>query len=110
MKRVSKLAVVIALAVLGVGIAAAQSSGAEKGAQVFKTKCAMCHGQDGKGQTAMGKANNLKDLASSDVQNVHDSELKNIIENGKGKMPAYKGKLTDEQVEQVVAYIRTLKK
>lgn len=110
MNRVSKLAVVIALAVLGAGIATAQSSGSDKGAQVFKTKCAMCHGQDGKGQTAMGKANHLKDLASSDVQSVHDSDLKNIIENGKGKMPAYKGKLTDEQVEQVVAYLRTLKK
>lgn len=80
-----------------------------KGADVYKGKCAMCHGPDGKGQTAMGKNMKLRDLGSSDVQNIHDSELKTLIENGKNKMPAYKGKLTDKQIEDVIQYVRSLK-
>ena len=80
------------------------------GAALYKAKCAMCHGAEGKGDNAMGKNLKLKDLASDDVQNVHDSEMKTLIENGKGKMPAFKGKLNDKQVGDVIQFIRTLKK
>lgn len=80
------------------------------GATLFKAKCAMCHGADGKGDTAMGKNLKLKDFASDDVQNVHDSELKTLIENGKSKMPAFKGKLSDKQLGDVIQFVRTLKK
>lgn len=90
-------------------LACTLSFAAESGESVYKAKCASCHGADGKGQTPMGKRLNLKDLASSDVQNKHDSELKLLIQDGKGKMPAYKGKLTDEQIESLVTYIRSLK-
>lgn len=90
-------------------IACTLSFAAESGESVYKTKCASCHGVDGKGQTAIGKRLNIKDLASKDVQDKHDSELKLLIEDGKGKMPAYKGKLTDEQIENLVTYIRSLK-
>lgn len=110
MKTVSRVLVLMALMAVAAGMALAQQSSAQKGQATFDAKCAMCHGKDGKGQTAMGKANNLKDLGSGEVQNMKDSELQNLIESGKGKMPAYKGKLNDEQLEQVVAYIRTFKK
>jgi mono/diheme cytochrome c family protein len=83
---------------------------AVKGADVYKAKCASCHGADGKGETTMGKTLKVKDLASPEIQNQHDSELKTLLENGKGKMPAYKSKLTDEQIESLVQYIRVLKK
>jgi cytochrome c6 len=82
---------------------------AAKGADVYKAKCQMCHGADGKGQTPMGKSMKLKDLGSADVQNMKDSELKTLIENGKGKMPSYKGKLTNAEIEDVVQHIRTFK-
>jgi mono/diheme cytochrome c family protein len=82
----------------------------QAGAALFKAKCAMCHGADGKGDTAMGKNLKLKDFSSDDVQNVHDSEIKTLIENGKGKMPAFKGKLTDKQLGDVIQFVRTLKK
>ena len=83
---------------------------AAKGAEVYKTKCAACHGADGKGDTTMGKTFKLKDLASPDVQNLHDSELKTFLETGKGKMPGYKGKLTNQQIEDLIQHLRTLKK
>ncbi len=110
--RLSKgAATVFSICLVIAGLAQAQAtSSSQKGGEIYKGKCAMCHGADGTGQTVIGKADKIRDLTSSEVQSQHDSELKNIIENGKGKMPAYKGKLTDVQVEQVVAYIRTLKK
>lgn len=39
-----------------------------------------------------------------------DKELAATISGGKNKMPAYKGKLTDAQINEVVKHIRTLKK
>src|SRR5579862_129165 len=82
---------------------------ADGGADTFKGKCAMCHGADGKGATAMGKTLNLRDLGSAEVQSQSDADLTNIVTNGKGKMPKYDGKLTKDQITDVVKYVRTLK-
>jgi mono/diheme cytochrome c family protein len=72
----------------------------------FKTKCAGCHGADGKGKDAM----KTRDLSSADVQKQSDADLSGIIANGKPpKMPAYKS-MTPDQVKDMVAYIRSLKK
>ncbi len=83
---------------------------ADDGAALFKTKCAACHGPDGKGETGMGKTLKLRDLSSDDVQKQTDAQLTDIIANGKNKMPAYKGKITDDQIKQLVGYIRDLAK
>jgi mono/diheme cytochrome c family protein len=58
----------------------------------------------------MGKNLKLRDLGSADVQKQSDDELAAIITKGKEKMPAYDGKLTKDQIGEVVKYIRTLKK
>lgn len=58
----------------------------------FRTKCAMCHGQDGAG-SAVGKRMNVPDLRSPAVQKLPDAELAQIISNGKGGMPAFKDSL-----------------
>ena len=76
----------------------------------YKAKCAACHGADGKGETTVGKANKIRDLGSADVQKQSDDEITGIIGNGKGKMPAYGKSLNPEQVKDLVAYIRSLKK
>lgn len=82
----------------------------DSGAALYKAKCAACHGADGKGETAMGKANKLRDLGSPDVQKLSDEELSGIITNGKNKMPAYGKSLKPEQVKDLVAFIRSLGK
>ncbi len=51
-----------------------------------------------------------KPLNGAEVQAMSDADLNAAITNGKGKMPAYKGKLTDAQISGLVKYIRTLKK
>jgi cytochrome c6 len=82
----------------------------DAGQKLYGSKCAACHGPDGKGQTAVGKLNKLRDLASSDVQKQSDEELTTIITGGKGKMPAYGKSLKPEQIKSLVEYVRTLKK
>ena len=80
------------------------------GEALYKAKCAACHWADGKGETTVGKANKVRDLGSADVQKQSDDELSGIISNGKGKMPAYSKSLKAEQIKDLVAYIRSLKK
>ena len=77
---------------------------------LYKTKCAACHGADGKGDTAIGKTNKIRDLSSADVQQQSDADLTTIITTGKSKMPAYGKSLKPDQVKDLVAYIRTLAK
>src|ERR1700685_1746561 len=77
---------------------------------LFKTKCAGCHGGDGSGSTSVGKSLKLRDLGSADVQKQTDAELSAIITNGKSPMPAYKGKITDAQIQDLVTYVRGLAK
>src|SRR5690348_13188379 len=78
-------------------------SHAQSGAALFKAKCAPCHGPDGKGATSMGKVLKVRDLSSADVQKQSDAELTAMIENGKGKMPAYKGKLSSSDIKELVS-------
>jgi mono/diheme cytochrome c family protein len=80
------------------------------GADLYKAKCAACHGADAKGDTAMGKKMGVKDFSSADVQGKSDADLNGIITNGKAPMPGYKGKLTDAQIDSLLKYIRSLKK
>jgi len=84
-------------------------SPAQSGGDTFKAKCAMCHGADGKADNAMGKTMKIRDLGSADVQSQSDADLQGIITNGKGRMPKYDGKLTKDQISDVVKFIRTLK-
>ena len=103
-------ALLTAILIVVVAVSGSTPLAAQDGPTLFKTKCAMCHGADGKGETPMGKKLNIRDLGSPDVQKQTDAELTTIISKGKGKMPASEGKLTAEQIGQVLAHIRELGK
>jgi len=75
----------------------------------YKAKCAMCHGPDGKGETATGKMVKVRDFSSEEVQKMSDADLTSVISSGKGKMPRYKT-LSADQVKDLVAYIRAFGK
>ncbi|MGA3211649.1 MAG: cytochrome c [Terriglobales bacterium] len=107
MKLVSKKTVVFAL--LLSGLLSATSLLADDAAGTYKAKCAMCHGADGKG-SPMGQKMGVHDFTSADTQKMSDADLSAAITNGKNKMPAYKDKLTPDDVKGLVAYIRTLGK
>jgi mono/diheme cytochrome c family protein len=91
-------------------VAAGPSRGQGAGETLFKAKCVMCHGSDGKAEVPMGKKLNVPSLVSSDVQKQSDAQLMDAVTKGKNKMPAYDGKLTKEQIAQLVAYVRELGK
>jgi cytochrome c6 len=85
-------------------------AGAQDAGALYKTKCAACHGADGKGDTAVGKTNKIRDLSSAEVQQQSDADLTTVITSGKGKMPAYGKSLKLDQVKDLVTFIRSLAK
>ena len=97
---------IICLAASSISAAFAQSSGAD----TYKVKCQMCHGPDGLGNTPAGKAAKIVSFKDPSVVNASDADLIAIVKNGKNKMPPFKDKLTDDQIESVITYIRTLQK
>ena len=78
--------------------------------------CAKCHGEDGKGQTTMGKKAGAKDYTDAKVQEgiKDDAAFKAIKEgltqDGKKKMTPYNEKLSDDEIKALVAHIRSFKK
>jgi len=100
------LLILLACGVMAIGSASAV---AQDAAATYKGKCAMCHGADGKGSPT-GLKMGAHDFTSDDVQKQTDAQLTQIIAKGKGKMPAYDGKLKDTEITGLVAYIRGLVK
>jgi mono/diheme cytochrome c family protein len=83
---------------------------AQGGAETYKAKCLMCHGADGLGNTPVGKSLKIVSFKDPSVVKSSNAALETIIKNGKNKMPAFAGKLSDAQIGEVVGYIRTLQK
>jgi mono/diheme cytochrome c family protein len=76
------------------------------GADTYKAKCQMCHAADGTASGPAGKAMNVPSFKASKLT---EAQMVAETKAGKGKMPAFAGKLTDAQITDVVAYIKTLK-
>jgi len=95
--------------VLVAGMALATTAAAQDAAELYRSKCQVCHGTDGKGDTAAGKKLGAKDFHSPEVASMSDAELFEITKQGKNKMPSYDKKLSDDQIKQLVKYIRTLR-
>ena len=83
---------------------------AQTGAATYTSKCQMCHSADGSGSTPAGKAMKAIPFSSPDLIKASDAQLIASTKNGKGKMPAFGAKLSDAEIKDVVAYIRTLQK
>jgi cytochrome c6 len=109
-KRHLREATMVLLLAAALGVLALPARAQTGGEALYKSKCAVCHGADAKGETTVGKANQVRDLGSADVQKQTDEQLAAIIGNGKGKMPAYAKSLKPEQIKDLVTYIRSLKK
>src|SRR5262249_42702091 len=81
------------------------------GNAVYASKCAVCHGKDGRG-TPNWRAKGQPDFTDATWQKSRtDAQLSEATKNGKGKyMPAFKSKLSDEEINAVVARIRAFGK
>lgn len=102
--------VAYAVAILFLLLANADICAKETAKSLYQTKCAMCHGADGKGDTPAGKAMKAHDFHSPEIVKMSDAELIAITTQGKGSMPGYGGKLSAPEIESLVAYIRILQK
>ncbi len=87
---------------------------AAKGKSIFQSKCVTCHGAEGKGDGPLGKK--LKppagDFTSAESKKKSEAELLEIIQNGKPKtsMVAWSKQLNESEIQDVLAYVLTLRK
>ncbi|HEY0431936.1 MAG TPA: cytochrome c [Pyrinomonadaceae bacterium] len=78
-------------------------------AESYAKHCASCHGRDGRAKTTKGKRTHSRNLADPEWQNrVSDERIFNSIMNGKGKMPDYSKKLSEQEIDALVIYVRSL--
>jgi cytochrome c6 len=98
--------VFVGLIACGTGRSQAQSGGEA----LFKGRCTVCHGPDGKAETPRAKQLGVADLTSTEVQSQSDGKLTNVITIGKNKMPSYDGRLNKDEIAELIAYIRELGK
>ncbi len=104
----------IIAACLAIGAA---SLGAAEVKENWEKHCASCHGKDGKGETKAGRKADVKNLTDATYQASFTDEqmFKQIKEgmkdkNGKEKMKAFGGTLSDDEIKVLLAFVRGLKK
>jgi mono/diheme cytochrome c family protein len=100
----------ISAALLAASLRGQDPAKESEGAPIFYAQCAGCHGRDGRAQTEMGKKVKAADLTGEAVQHLSDSQLSKAVKGGKGKMPPFEGKLADQEINAVIAYVRQLGK
>jgi cytochrome c6 len=105
------------LGVLGIGLAAIAAPPDKKTERQWKSKCASCHGPEGKGDTDQGKKMAVSDMTSKAWQSSHsDEQIKKAISDGvkkekngvKQEMDGYKDSLTPDQIDALTQYVRSL--
>ena len=104
--RVSAIALLVLILFAIPQFAAAQSDGQK----LFDTNCAKCHGPDGTGNTAVGKAVGAKDLNSPEAKKLTDAEIYTQIDQGKGNMPPFGGTLNKAQIDSLIPIVRAFAK
>lgn len=99
---------IIGTMVLGLLLAGSLPAAADDAAALYKSKCQVCHGPDGKGSAA-GQKMGVRDFHSPEVAKQSDADLIKITKEGKNKMPKFEGKLTDDQIKELIKFMRGLK-
>ena len=73
-----------------------------KGRSLYENRCAGCHGENGTPQVAA-----IPNFRMGEGLMVSDPQLLSFIQKGKGVMPGFKGVLTDTEIRDIIAHIRT---
>jgi mono/diheme cytochrome c family protein len=87
---------------------AASASGNDPGASTFEEHCATCHAPNGSGDTVVGKSMKIPDLRSPALQSQPDTQLADVIANGKGLMPGFKSSLSKDEIDALVKHVHLL--
>lgn len=98
----------IALAQFSTG-SAATAGDAAAGKTLFGQKCASCHSATSKAEkVGPGLQGLYKGKMPKSGKPVTDENVRNQILNGSGFMPGFKGSLSDEEIDNIIAYLRTI--
>ena len=87
---------------------AASASGNDPGQSTFEVHCATCHAPNGSGDSVVGKSMKIPDLRSPAVQSQPDTQLADVIANGKGLMPGFKSSLSKDEIDALVKHVHQL--
>ena len=100
----SQLVLALVVAVAG-SVGFAQSAGEA----VYKANCQSCHGSAGTPNPGIAKAMGVKPATDPDYKKTSEADMIAAVKNGKGKMKAFSGKLTDAQIKDSVDFFRSFK-
>ena len=103
--------ILITFTVIALGAAVASAADAKAGAAIFAKSCKSCHGLDGTPNPAIAKMLkvDMRNLGSAEVQAQSNDAIEKIITGGKGKIKPQTA-VSGPDVDNVVAYVRSLKK
>ena len=107
----------ISTVVLWCGVGWNSFAADKKVERLFNSKCAACHGKDGKGQTEKGQKMAVRDMGSAEYQKGTDADFKKAIAEGisrtkdgkKQEMDPYKDELNDADVDALIKVVRGFK-
>ena len=105
-KTLRMQAALTAIIVLSGAMGFAQNSGEA----TYKLKCQSCHGAQGVPNPGIANAMGVKPASDPSVKSLSEAQMVIDTTNGKGKMPAFKGKLSDAEIKASVDYFRTFAK
>jgi mono/diheme cytochrome c family protein len=122
---VKRNCVILGIALLGLSVAvlaqdppaktppkktAASKGSATKGKEVFDQKCGICHFADSDAKKIGPGLKGISKRGTFTVNNnkVTDENLRTWIENGDSLMPPFKDVLDEQQIKDVIAYVKTL--
>ena len=83
--------------------------GPKTAASIYKVQCSMCHGSTGKGDGPVARMHNPRPVPFTDAERmakVSDDSLAKVISAGRNGMPSFKKTLTEEEIREVVTYVR----
>jgi mono/diheme cytochrome c family protein len=107
MGKTSRFGIVLMVAAAFAGTISFAQTGGEA---VYKAKCQSCHGAQGVPNPGIAKNMGVKPASDPAVKSMTAAQMITVTTAGKGKMPAFKGKLTDAQIKDSVDYFRTFAK
>jgi mono/diheme cytochrome c family protein len=120
MKRLPRRFLLFIIAVIGVAVLSlfnvlgaikTNEAVAADAATIYNRQCLSCHGRDGRGRTRKGRRTHARDMTDASWQDdVSDERLFNSINNGRGKMPAFRKKISENDIDALVAYVRRMKR
>lgn len=100
----TQLGLSLAFLLLALNSGASYAADPQKGSRLYAAQCASCHGTNGN-----SKMPGAPNFATGDRMMQPDAQLLSAIKAGKNAMPAYRGIMTDSDILDVIAYMRTLR-